>query len=216
MRYESEKKKFRYLFDETLRLLSLYRKSELTEPFALKGNLGEFLTVIDLMEKFQQYEVSYKGGAFPGIDITIGNQSTHNLVKIQVKTQIKQPPNKYYDRESAPTIKKSIIEEKKCDFIVLKILYPDNAFETIKKTNTYVFGQSDFKYFSHIGCWSGKSKHDYTIYHMLRTISNPPTNSNRWKVLKHYNTENYHKLFKSSKNNWGKITRMLQNVNKSI
>ncbi|MBU5557626.1 MAG: hypothetical protein QW751_01385 [Candidatus Aenigmatarchaeota archaeon] len=68
-----------------MKLISLYKKSDLTIPFALKGNLGEFIVAIELLKRFPNHKIDYRGGAFPGIDISVEN------VKIQVKTQIKRP-----------------------------------------------------------------------------------------------------------------------------
>ena len=95
------------LLDQTLKLISLYKKRGLTIPFSLKGNLGEFIVAKELLKRFGDHNIDFRGGAFPGVDIIIDD------VKIQVKTQIKHKPGRYFDFESSPTIKKSIIDDKK-------------------------------------------------------------------------------------------------------
>jgi hypothetical protein len=202
---KSEIIKLLRVFNETLKLISLYKESGLTIPFTLKGNLGEIIVATELLKSFPDNKINYRGGAFPGIDIAIDN------VKIQVKTQIKQPPKKFkggeYDIEGCPTIKKTILDDKKCDLLILVILYPDETLGKILKNNIYIFDQEDFKFFSPTFCWSGNSKGDYTIVNILRIEGNaPPKLAGK---LNFYNNDEYRKLFNTSKDNWGKIKRML-------
>jgi len=110
MERNQEIEKLQEVFNQTLKLISLYKKTGLPVPFALKGNLGEFIIAMNLLKKFPKCKVDYRGGAFPGIDVFIEN------VKIQVKTQIKRPPEKFkngeWDNESSPTIKKNTLDKK--------------------------------------------------------------------------------------------------------
>lgn len=189
------------LLDQTLRLISLYKKRGLTIPFSLKGNLGEFIVARELLKRFGYHNIDYRGGAFPGVDITVDG------IRIQVKTQIKHKPGKYFDFESSPTVKRSTIDDGKVHVIVLVILYPDENFREIAKSHIYIFNQYDFKYFSHKGCWSGRSKGDYTIYNILRVLGSPPPKKK--EMIDFYNKRKYKTLFRLSKNNWEKIEKLL-------
>jgi hypothetical protein len=193
------------VFEQTLRLISVYKKYGLTVPFALKGNLGEFTAAIELLERFPSRKINYRGGAFPGVDISIDN------AKIQVKTQIKHPPrtfrNGYFDFESSPTIKKATLDKNKCEIIILIIIYPNNDYSRIDKKNIYIFDKSDFEYFSSELCWSGKSKGDYTICNVLEVKGSPPPKLK--EKINFYNTPKYKKLFKESKDNWNKVSAIL-------
>jgi hypothetical protein len=202
---ESEIIKLQNVFDKTLKLISLYKKSGLTIPFALKGNLGEIIVAIELLKSFPAREINYRGGAFPGIDITI------NDVKIQVKTRIQQPPTKFrggeYDIEGCPTIKKAILDDKKCDLLIFVVLYLDEGLGKIEKNNIYIFNQEDFKFFSPIFCWSGNSNGDYTIANILYFNGTPPPKLA--EKINFYNNAEYKTLFISSRNNWDKIEILL-------
>jgi len=202
---------FKEIFTQTLNLISLYKKFRLpdkkfrlTVPFTLKGNLGEFIVIIELLKRFPTHPIEYRGGAFPGIDIVIDS------VKIQVKTQIKNQPKKFkngiFDFENSPTIKKSTLDKGKCDILILVILYPNKNFSKILKQNIYIFDKNDFKMFSRKFCWSGKSKGDYTIVNVLKVEGTPPKKLK--EVIKHYNTSKYKRLFVKSKANWGKIEKL--------
>jgi len=188
-------------FEQTLKLISLYKKSGLSLPFGLKGNLGEFSVVMELVKRFSEAKIEYYGGSFPEYDILFNGK------KIQVKTQIKTPPEKFkggeWDFESCPTVKKSILDEKKCDALVLVILYPNEDFSKIIKTNMYVFSQDDFRYFSTKCCWSGKSKGDYTIVNILNVKGQAPLKLKA--KIDFYNTPKYLTIFKNAKDNWDKI-----------
>src|SRR4030065_2163535 len=161
------------VFDQTQRLMSLYKKSNLPIPFSLKGNLGEFIITQELLKLFPGHEIEYHGGAARGIDISIDS------IKIQVKTQIKHDPRKFrngqVDYESSPTIKKDTIDKKKCDILILTILYLNKECSQIEKKHIYVFNQEDFQYFSPTFCWSGKSKGDKTIVNVLSIKGIPPS-----------------------------------------
>jgi hypothetical protein len=202
---KTEIRKLQHIFDETLKLISLYKKSGLTIPFTLKGNLGEIIIAIKLLKSFPTHKIDYRGGAFPAFDITIDN------VKIQVKTQIKESPKKFkggeYDKEGCPTIKKSILDDKKCDLLILVVLYLDETLGKIKKNNIYIFNQKDFKFFSPVFCWGGNSKGDYTISNILYIKGNAPLKLS--EKLNFYNTNEYRKLFNTSKENWSKIKALL-------
>ena len=190
------------LLNQTLKLISLYKKRELTIPFSLKGNLGEFIVAKELLKRFGDYKIDLRGGAFPGVDIAVDD------IKIQVKTQIKHKPDRYFDFESSPTIRRSTIDDEKVHVIVLVILYLDEKFRKIAKSNIYVFNRSAFKHFSHKGCWSGKSKSDYTIYNILSVKGNPPPKKK--EMIDFYNKRKYRNLFRCSKDNWGKIEELLK------
>lgn len=198
--------KLKVLYDRTLNLISLYRKNDFPIPFSLKGNLGEFIVAMELLKRFPQSEINYRGGAFPGIDISVDE------VKIQVKTHIKQEPKIYkkngygsFDFECSPTIKKSSL--KKCDCVVLVILYPHKNFSKIENTKIYIFNRSDFKHFNTKFCWSGKSKGDFTIVHCLRVEGSFPPKAK--EIINFYNTPQYKKLFQKSLNNWNKVGNLL-------
>ncbi len=198
------------VYEETLNLISLYSSFGLTIPFALKGNLGELLVQIELLQRFPDKLIDFIGGARPGIDIVIENQ-----VKIQVKTHIKLPPalfrGGHYDFEGCPTIKKAILDDKKCDYLVLVVLYPSAQFDRIEKQNIYVFQKDDFRFFSTNLCWSGNSKGDYTIVNILGVEGIPP---NKLKTkIDFYHTPEYSSLFEDAKDNWGKISRSLSRNN---
>ena len=193
------------IFNETLNLISLYHENGLTVPFALKGNLGEFIVQMELLNRYPQNNMDFRGGAFPGVDIALDG------VKIQVKTQIKHSPKKFkngiFNFESSPTIKKAILDDKKSDILILIILYPTEDFIGIKKKNIYLFGKSEFKYFNSKFCWSGKSKGDYTIVNVLNVDGTPPPKLK--VIIDHYNTQTYRTLFETSKDNWRKIDELL-------
>lgn len=206
MNRAEEIKNINTIFKRTLELISLYNVNGLSVPFALKGNLGEFIIQMELLKRFPKRKINHHGGAFPGVDIGLDN------VKIQVKTQIKHPPkvfkNGSFDFESSPTIKKSILDSGKIDILILIILYPNEDFTKIKKKNIYVFGKSDFKYFNTKFCWSGKSKGDYTIVNVLNVEGAPPKKLK--ETIDHYNTKEYKALFDKSKDNWEKLENILQ------
>jgi len=206
MQKNQEINKIKEIFDQTLKLISLHKEFGLTIPFSLKGNLGEFIVDMKLLKSFPNSKINYRGGAYPGIDISIDN------IKIQVKTQIKRPPEKFrngeWDYESSPTIKRSVITEKKCDIIILVILYLNPEYNKIEKSNIYVFNQEDFKYFNTKFCWSGKSKGDYTIVNVLYVNGNPPPKLK--KEIDFYNKTEYKELFKNSKDKWNKIRFLLK------
>ncbi|MEM5871497.1 MAG: hypothetical protein QW051_01350 [Candidatus Aenigmatarchaeota archaeon] len=206
MEKNEEIEKLQHVLNQTLKLISLYKKSDLTIPFALKGNLGEFIVAIELLKRFPNHKIDYRGGAFPGIDISIDN------VKIQVKTRIKRPPEKFkngeWDYESSPTIKKNTLYKKKCDILILVILYLNEDFSKIKKSNIYIFNQDDFRYFNTKFCWSGKSKGDYTIVNVLYVKGNPPPKLK--EKIDFYNKPEYKELFNKAKENWNKIKTLLQ------
>jgi hypothetical protein len=195
------------ILDQTVKLILLYekyKKYKLTIPFALKGNIGEFIVVRELLKRYPAHKINYKGGAFPGVDIILDN------IKIQIKTQFKPKPWTFkrgetgvVDFESAPTIKKSTFDKDNCNIIILMIIYFDEARLKIEKENLYIFNEKDFNYFSPIGCWSGKSKGDKTIFNILRVTGKISEGAKI--VVNHYNTPEYKKLFDESKNAWGKI-----------
>ena len=191
-----KKEEVKNLISETLSLIHLYKKNGLTIPFALKGNIGEFIVYNTLLTKFPHSKIEFSGGAMPGYDIQLDN------LKIQVKTKIVEE-EKYALVEGCPTIKKKIIDEKKCDFIILLAIRMLEDFSNIKEINTYIFSQDDFKYFSTTRCWSGRSKGDYTICNVIWVKENAP--KGYMQGINYYNNNEYHGLFNSSKNNWEKI-----------
>ncbi len=197
------------IHSQTLSLIATYKEHDLTIPFALKGNLGEFLVWMELNKRFPGHNVEYLGGAAPGADIIIDD------VKIQVKTRInrreefrsKGEAACYIECDSCPTIKKSTIDDKKCDMIMLVCLYMSEDYSKIEKKNIYLFGRTDFRYFNPLGCWSGNSKGDYTIVNVLKVVGSPPA---RWqKIIKHYGKKKYRELFDDSLNNWSKLSKLL-------
>lgn len=208
MSRNQEINKIKLVFDKTLELISLYKSNDLTIPVGLKGNLGEFIVQLELLKRFPENKIDFRGGSFPSVDIVLED------VKIQVKTQIKHErrtfKNGYFDFESSPTIKKSILDEKKCDILILVILYPNESFSHIEQTNIYVFDQNDFQFFNTKLCWSGKSKGDYTIVRVLNIEGNPPEKLR--ESIAHYSTQIYETLFETSKDNWSKVEQKLWQI----
>lgn len=197
------------IYRQTLALMSAYRDNELTVPFALKGNLGEFIVWMELNRRYPDHKIDYRGGASPGADIIIDG------VRIQVKTRInkrevfktKSKAERFVDYDSCPTIKKSTIGEKKCDMIVLVCLYMNRTHSKVEKKNIYLFDKSEFRLFNKLGCWSGNSKGDYTIVNVLKVVGTPTL---KWKkIIAHYSKPKYRELFKDSMNNWTKLDRHL-------
>lgn len=208
MSQNKEIDKIKLVFGKTLELISLYKSFDLTIPVGLKGNLGEFIIQLELLKRFPKNNIDFRGGSFPSVDIVLED------VKIQVKTQIKHKrrvfKNGYFDFEGSPTIKKSILDEKICDILILVILYPNESFSLIEQTNIYVFDEDDFKFFNTELCWSGKSKGDYTIVRVLNVEGTPPEKLR--KSIAHYNTQIYESLFETSKDNWSKVERKLWQI----
>lgn len=204
---ELTRKDIESLLKSTIKIIGKYFSFGLTIPFALKGNLGEFIVYNELLDKFSDKKIILKGGAFPGIDITIEE------IRIQVKTQIKHEKRLYrkgsLDFESSPTIRKNVIDEKKCDIIVLVVLYLNDHLSEINKKNIYIFNQSDFCHFSTVSCFSGKSEGDYTIFNIIDFQGIAPPKE--YEKIKFYNTRAYKKLFNNSKDNWKKIEKLLNN-----
>jgi hypothetical protein len=193
------KKKLQTAFNQTLKTISVYRELGFTVPFTLKGNLGEFMVAEELIKRFPQSKIEFIGGAYPGVDIIIDG------IKIQVKTQVKKEPHKFrggeWDNESSPTVKKRIFE--KIDFLILVILYLSEDFTEVINKNFYIFNKDEFKYFNPIFCWSG-NKGDCTIVNVLYVKGEPPEKLR--EKINFYNTDEYKKLFKQSRDNWNKIT----------
>lgn len=127
--------------------------------------------------------------------------------KIEIKTRwhdfAAAKEEKYGARtEGCPTVKKEIIEDNTCDFIVFVNLYIDKKCKRIYKKNIYVFGQSDFEYFSPLGTIN-ENKGNYTI---LNIIKAPSKSSPKWKeICKEFKTDEIKQLFRASKNKWTKI-----------
>lgn len=196
-----------YVFEETRKLIALYVSKNLSIPFGLKGNLGEFHVLRTLRKRFPKTQTELFGGARPSFDIVCGG------LKIQVKTQVKHPRKEFrggwFDYESSPTIKKATLESKKVDFLALVILYPVNGFTSIGKIRTYVFDQSEFCYFRNEFCWSGKSKGDFTIVNVLGLKGIPPQKLN--ETVEIYSTPEYSQLFASSLENWDKVGNVRSN-----
>jgi hypothetical protein len=205
MNKTNEIERLEEVFDQTMKLISLHKRYGLSVPFALKGNAGEFIVAIELLKRFPNHMIDYRGGAYPRTDISIDD------IRVQVKTQFKHPPKKFkngeFDFESSPTISCSTIDKKACDILILLILYFDEEYSKLKKQNIYIFGQDDFKYFSHKFCWSGKSKGDYAIVNVLTVKGRPPAKLR--ETIDFYDKPSYKKLFRRSKDNWNKIDSLL-------
>ncbi|MDP7657918.1 MAG: hypothetical protein QF812_01760 [Nitrososphaerales archaeon] len=190
------------LVDKTLELLALYAKKDIKLPAALIGNLGKIIIYSELQKRFSNDTLQFKGGTFPGHDIIL------NKLRIQVKTRVNPAPKKTKNGEltfeDSPTISKSIIKDKKCDIIILIIIYTKEDYSEILDQNIYIFDKKDFRFFSAVNFRSGKSKRDYTIVNILRmTGSLTPRNQ---VIFDHYSTNEYPALFRNSKDNWEKIS----------
>ncbi len=204
--------KYEKALNKTLELMRVYKKTGIKIPGVLKGNLGEFIIIVELIKRFSESSIDFRGGTYPGIDLLLGN------VKIQVKTQIKHSAVVYgrgqnkgkgiFDFESSPTIKGSSMDNRVFDIITLVIVYLGEESFIIGKKNIYVFDKSDFGLFSHKFCWSGKSKGDYTIVNVLKAEGDIPPKQK--ESIEFYNKPKYKKLFKESKNNWNKIKLLLK------
>lgn len=46
-----EIEKIQEVFDQNFKLISLYKRYDLTIPFSLKGNLGEFIVAMELLRR---------------------------------------------------------------------------------------------------------------------------------------------------------------------
>ena len=88
------------------------------------------------------------------------------------------------------------------------ILYLNEDFSEIKKSNIYIFNQEDFRYFNTKFCWSGKSKGDYTIVNVLYVKGNAPPKLK--EKIDFYNKSEYKELFNKTKEDWNKIESLLQ------
>jgi hypothetical protein len=200
---------FPEVFKQTLNLISLYKKTNLPIPSSLKGSLGEIWVTMELKKLYPNCDVRFFGGSHPGFDVSIKSGYSEEI-KIQVKSQIKKPAirrKKYqYDYESSPTIKKADIDKNKCDVIVLLIFYLNDDYSSIIKTNKYIFLRKEFPYFKTVGCWSGKSKGDYTIFNVLEEKGELPPKQK--EKISFYNTLEYKQLFRQSKD-WKKIKSLL-------
>ena len=112
------------------------------------------------------------------------------------------------DFDRSPAIKKDIIDNKKCEVIILVILYPNFNFSKIEKKNIYIFDQNDFKHFKTNFCWSGNSKGDKTIVNIISIEGELPPKRN--KSIEVYTNNVYKELFKTSKGNWKKVESLLK------
>jgi len=192
------------LYNETVKLISLYKKAGLTIPFSLKGNLGEFIFFKSCFERYPDARIDYRGGAYLGIDISINN------VRIQIKTQVKHQrkiyKNGYLDYEACPTVRKKTLDNKKFDAIVLFIIHPNDSFTEILNYYFYVFTENDFSKFDTKFCISG-NKGDYKIMNVIE--SSGQLSPGMDKIVAHYNTKEYKRLFKTSLNNWNKLDALV-------
>ncbi len=197
---DGEIKKLEKITKETLDLLSAYKKAGLTLPFGLKGNIGEFLVAVELMKRFPNSKINFKGGANPAVDIFIDGK------KIQVKTsfghEIKRKTGTVR-LEICPTVKRKVFKNKLCDYLILVVISLARDYSSIENMNIYIFDDKDFKYFNPALCWSGKSKGDLTIANIVEI--NGILSEKLNKEVSVYNTSKYRSLFKAAKDNWGKI-----------
>lgn len=175
-------------------LMLLFEKNKLQIPFFLKGMVGECLTMKKLLSQqhLKNSIILYLGGTRPKEDIVVDGK------KLQVKTQF--PHNviiKNVECFSSPTISRSTFDF--VDHIILVIVQDKD----LLTSEFYIFNKNEFKYFSEVGCWSGKSRGDKTIY-CIQEIKGGLTESAK-KIVEKYHTPEYRKLFINSKNNWKKI-----------
>ena len=184
------------LIKDTRNLMHKCKRHALTVPSILKGNIGELMTYRELLAVFPNHEIDFKGGTNPGYDILLDN------TRIQVKTNHVRR-QKYALFEECPTISRKTFDKDKCDAVVLLQLYFDDALTRIKNKKSYIFNKADFGYFSKVGCWSGKSKGDYTIKRLIDFNPNAPKGT--IKIVNFYGKPKYERLFKESENNWKKL-----------
>lgn len=134
------------------------------------------------------------GGTTPKEDIIVDGK------KLQVKTQFPHEVIlKNVECFSSPTINKNNFDY--VDYIVLVIVRD----KELLTSDSYIFGKGEFEHFSRVGCWSGESKGDKTIY-CIQEIKGELTESAK-KIVKKYHKPEYRDLFEHSKDNWKKIKR---------
>ena len=194
------------IINDILDLIKKYKEHLIAVPQGLKGDVGELLVMNKLIQKFPDNTSILLGGTFPSIDVLLENK------KIQVKTFLNRDDYKKHDFnvEYCPTIRKGFKE--RCDIVILVELYQTEEYRIdLSKTNYYIFGKSDFKHFNEKGCWSGKSKGDFTIWHVIE----PLPEETRKKFIENqtrdneailfYDTDEYRSVFKRAKDNWNII-----------
>jgi hypothetical protein len=189
----------------SVQLVSTYERLGIKAPGALKGNLGEYASLIKLITIFPEAKIEFNGATYPGYDFTIQSK------RIQVKSSFGSKRHtytrgkvkgSYYRAETCPTIKKKILDDKKADFVILACFDSLIATKDPESLRLYIFSQTDFKYFSTRGCWSGK-KGDYTIWRILEY--NGLIAAGKKTTVDHYASDEYEKLFIQSLNNWEKL-----------
>lgn len=182
-------------------LMMLFKKNKLQIPFFLKGMAGECLTMKKLLSQqhLKNSVILYLGGTTPKEDIVVDGG------KLQVKTHFSDARIKNVKCFSSPTISRRTFDF--VDYIVL-VVVQDNDLLTSK---FYVFNKDEFRYFSKVGCWSGKSKGDKTIFY-IQKINGELTRSAK-KIVEKYDTPDYRKLFANSKNKWEKIVCVTDTAN---
>ncbi len=209
--HELEKiKQTRYsdLISDILNLYKKYDDYKISFPQGLKGDIGELLVMEQLIQQFANESIILLGGAQPGFDILLKNK------RIQVKTycnlpeRIKENIDHYgCNIEKCPTIREK--NKGKYDFIILvEVYFIDDYQLDRKKTSFYIFNKIDSENFLTDGCYTGKTKKDKTIWHVLKPITDQKKEGLGNKVIKDieaFDKDEYRKLFKSAKDNWQKL-----------
>jgi len=204
--------KYRTLYDETLKLISLYKTNKIKIIPSLKGNLGEFIAMKELIKRFKDSKIEYLGGSKKYYDILINDK-----IKIQVKTSCLGLINNngFFLTEESADFKPDIFE--KIDFIIFLVLDLEDILKSgkMKYMDLYIFNKEDFKNFKNTG-WFGKTQNKIQIANVAKVIKDIPSDTQNKKMkslkekLKIYDTDEYHRLFRESKDNWDKIKSLLQ------
>ena len=195
LRSMSDEHRYQNTIQRLFEIIELFKKSKFQIPNVLKGMIGECLVMKELVSQdhLKNSIILYFGGTLPDADIIVDGKG------IQVKTQF---PHEGIIKGakcfSSPTVRKD--SWKRFEFLVLVIM-KDNILD---KPDFYIFHNREVdRYFSPVGCWSGK-KGDRTIFFIKRYDYKRVTTSGK-KIINHYNTPEYSSLFEYSKGNWSKI-----------
>jgi hypothetical protein len=172
----------------------LLEKNKLQIPVFLKGMIGECLTMKTLLsqENLKNSIILYMGGTTPKEDIVVDGRM------LQVKTHFPHDVIlKNVECFSSPTINRNTFDY--VDYIILVIVEDKD----LLTSEFYIFDKKEFEDFSEVGCWSGKSRGDKSIY-CIQEIKGELTDSAK-KIVEKYYTPKYRELFADAKNNWKKI-----------
>lgn len=182
-----------------------YQKYKIAMPGGLKGDVGELLTMEQLIKNFPNKPIVLLGGTKSNYDITLGSK------RIQVKTyfNVENKEKFGFHIEMCPDVKHNFKE--KCDFVILTEIYLSHSNDFDKNKSTlYIFDKDDFDFFSTQGCWGGR-KGNKTIWNIPIQLSDKQIRelrSNHKSIVESilfYNRDEIKTLFKKSKEMWDKL-----------